>query len=226
MTPGEVLDQLVELPPVSLLLGDGSWQLAERQENRLRAAGTYTFSLHKLDADAARWLRDQSQILPARGPYRVFLACLDGAGSQAQNILLKTLEEPPPSARFILAAKRLPLVTVVSRCRVFPLGSQPAPADDAEARRLRSGVGSAIKAARSGNDALLSQVVRGWEPGHARQLSLWAAEAASGRWRQFTPDFAAGVTAAQALRVLTALSEYAGARGAPRVALDRAFLRR
>lgn len=64
----------------------------------------------------------------AEGAYRVVL--IDGAGTmndQAQNKLLKTLEEPPPGTVLILCALHPSqlLVTVRSRCQKLPLSQLP-----------------------------------------------------------------------------------------------------
>lgn len=69
---------------------------------------------------------------PMSGPRRVFV--IQGAeglgrgGADSGNSLLKTLEEPPPYAHFILTARSLTGVmpTIVSRCQVVPFGLLPA----------------------------------------------------------------------------------------------------
>jgi DNA polymerase III subunit gamma/tau len=73
--------------------------------------------------DSVRDLREQVKMLPTKGAkYKVFI--LDEAHmltTEAFNALLKTLEEPPPHAIFVLATtdvhKLLP--TVLSRCQRF-----------------------------------------------------------------------------------------------------------
>ena len=79
-----------------------------------------------------RELMDEMAYAPAQGRFRVLI--MDevhalGAGPKAAafNPLLKTLEEPPPHARFILATtdpQRLP-ATVRSRCLCFSLSPIP-----------------------------------------------------------------------------------------------------
>lgn len=69
---------------------------------------------------------------PMGGPKRVFI--IEGAdglgrgGADSGNSLLKTLEEPPAYAHFILTARSLTglLPTIVSRCQVVPFGLLPA----------------------------------------------------------------------------------------------------
>jgi len=69
---------------------------------------------------------------PIAGPKRVFIIDgaegLRGTNEVAGNSILKTLEEPPPYAHFILTAEALAglMPTVVSRCQVVRFGLSPA----------------------------------------------------------------------------------------------------
>jgi len=69
---------------------------------------------------------------PMAGPKRVFIIDgaegLRGSNEVAGNSILKTLEEPPPYAHFILIAEALAglMPTVVSRCQVVRFGLSPA----------------------------------------------------------------------------------------------------
>jgi DNA polymerase III, delta subunit len=213
MTPEQAREFLGgRLPPALLLLGPGGWDLGAE----LHGDG---FVVDALTAASARDVRARAQYQPLSGEL-VIRVQLDGAAPLAQNILLKTLEEPPDWARFILCATRSPLPTVASRCEIITLaGGAGLPADT----RSKTLVCTAIRAARTGAPGLLAQAVRGWEPDQARLLRTWATEAASGRWQVFGPDSAPGVTQGQALRVLAELSRLAGSRLAPHVALDRVF---
>ena len=71
-----------------------------------------------------RDLVDNARYAPADGRYKVYIVDEVHMLSQASfNGLLKTLEEPPPHARFILATtevRKLP-VTVLSRCQRYDL---------------------------------------------------------------------------------------------------------
>ncbi|MDB5988477.1 MAG: polymerase subunit gamma/tau [Nevskia sp.] len=74
--------------------------------------------------DNVRELIDNAQYSPARGRYKVYLIDeVHMLSKPAFNALLKTLEEPPPHVKFILATtdpqKLLP--TVLSRCLQFNL---------------------------------------------------------------------------------------------------------
>jgi DNA polymerase-3 subunit gamma/tau len=74
--------------------------------------------------DDTRDLLDNVQYAPARGRYKVYLIDEVHMLSRSSfNALLKTLEEPPPHVKFLLATtdpQKLP-VTVLSRCLQFNL---------------------------------------------------------------------------------------------------------
>lgn len=79
--------------------------------------------------DETRELMDNVQYAPARGRYKVYL--IDEVhmfSAHSFNALLKTLEEPPPHVKFLLATtdpQKMP-VTVLSRCLQFHLRQLPA----------------------------------------------------------------------------------------------------
>src|SRR4051812_13642020 len=79
--------------------------------------------------DNVRDLIDNAQYAPSRGRYKVYLIDeVHMLSKPAFNALLKTLEEPPPHVKFILATtdpQRLP-ITVLSRCLQFNLRRLPA----------------------------------------------------------------------------------------------------
>lgn len=74
--------------------------------------------------DDTRELLENVQYLPARGRYKVYLIDeVHMLSASSFNALLKTLEEPPPHVKFLLATtdpKRVP-ITVLSRCLQFNL---------------------------------------------------------------------------------------------------------
>lgn len=74
--------------------------------------------------DDTRELLDNVQYAPARGRYKVYLIDeVHMLSGHSFNALLKTLEEPPPHVKFLLATtdpQKLP-VTVLSRCLQFSL---------------------------------------------------------------------------------------------------------
>jgi DNA polymerase-3 subunit gamma/tau len=75
-----------------------------------------------------RELLDNVQYAPTRGRYKVYLIDeVHMLSNHSFNALLKTLEEPPPHVKFLLATtdpQRLP-VTVLSRCLQFNLKRLP-----------------------------------------------------------------------------------------------------
>jgi len=99
----------------------------ECQQCREITAGN-SFNVIEIDAasnrgiDSIRDLREKVMMPPSTGKYKVYV--LDEAHmltTEAFNALLKTLEEPPPYAIFVMATtdvhKMLP--TVISRCQPF-----------------------------------------------------------------------------------------------------------
>ena len=90
-------------------------------------AGT-SLNIHELDAasnnsvDDIRNLVDQVRFAPQAGRYKVYIVDeVHMLSSSAFNAFLKTLEEPPPFAIFILATteKHKILPTILSRCQIF-----------------------------------------------------------------------------------------------------------
>ena len=87
-----------------------------------------SFSIHELDAasnnsvDDIRSLIDQVRIPPQTGKYKIYIIDeVHMLSQQAFNAFLKTLEEPPAYAIFILATteKHKILPTILSRCQIF-----------------------------------------------------------------------------------------------------------
>jgi len=87
-----------------------------------------SMNIHELDAasnnsvDDIRALIDQVRIPPQIGKYKVFIIDeVHMLSTQAFNAFLKTLEEPPAHAIFILATteKHKILPTILSRCQIY-----------------------------------------------------------------------------------------------------------
>lgn len=87
-----------------------------------------SYNIHELDAasnnsvDDIRSLIEQVRIPPAIGKYKVFIIDeVHMLSSAAFNAFLKTLEEPPHHALFILATteKHKVLPTILSRCQIY-----------------------------------------------------------------------------------------------------------
>ncbi|MBP7556638.1 MAG: DNA polymerase III subunit gamma/tau [Chitinophagaceae bacterium] len=87
-----------------------------------------SMNIHELDAasnnsvDDIRTLVEQVRFAPQAGKYKVYIIDeVHMLSSSAFNAFLKTLEEPPPYAIFILATteKHKILPTILSRCQIF-----------------------------------------------------------------------------------------------------------
>ena len=87
-----------------------------------------SFNIHELDAasnnkvDDIRSLTDQVRIPPQIGKYSIYIIDeVHMLSSSAFNAFLKTLEEPPAHAIFILATteKHKIIPTILSRCQIF-----------------------------------------------------------------------------------------------------------
>jgi len=104
--------------------------LAKRinQEDSTTEDEDFAFNIFELDAasnnsvDDIRSLTDQVRIPPQTGKYKVYIIDEVHMLSQAAfNAFLKTLEEPPAHAIFILATteKHKIIPTILSRCQIF-----------------------------------------------------------------------------------------------------------
>lgn len=77
--------------------------------------------------DTIRDIRNKAYILPNEAPFQIFIileaSCM---GEESQNALLKILEEPPETARFILAARSRDDLrqTILSRVSEFQLNDE------------------------------------------------------------------------------------------------------
>lgn len=87
-----------------------------------------SFNIHELDAasnnsvDDIRNLIDQVRFAPQSGKYKVYIIDeVHMLSTQAFNAFLKTLEEPPSYAIFILATteKHKIIPTILSRCQIY-----------------------------------------------------------------------------------------------------------
>jgi len=99
-----------------------------QQDSEASADEDFAFNIFELDAasnnsvDDIRSLTDQVRIPPQTGKYKVYIIDEVHMLSQAAfNAFLKTLEEPPAHAIFILATteKHKIIPTILSRCQIF-----------------------------------------------------------------------------------------------------------
>ena len=100
----------------------------DSQPADLGLSGNTPMNIYELDAasnnsvDDIRNLIDQVRYPPQQGRYKVYIIDeVHMLSNQAFNAFLKTLEEPPPYAIFILATteKHKVIPTILSRCQIF-----------------------------------------------------------------------------------------------------------
>jgi hypothetical protein len=202
------------------------------------------------DLTAAGAREVQQFIATGRAPKWVLID-LDSATEATQNILLKTLEEPPANVRFILVGSRPPLPTIVSRCVVFRVGVLPTaqveevmvqqgmdpavarkqaplgggrvrPAMEGVSSQSRSRVSAVLRACAETDAGKLDTALAEWDAEDHELLGRWAAEAAVGRWRVFDRAFAPGVDQRFARALLGALAGHSLA--SPRLAAQAALV--
>ena len=133
-------------------------------------------SLDVIEIDAAsntgvdniRDIRDSIQFAPARARFKIYIIDeVHMLSTGAFNALLKTLEEPPPHAKFIFATTevdKLP-ATIISRCQRFDLRRIPTAEIVKALKRIATAEG-----VTADNDALLA-IARGAEGGMRDALS-------------------------------------------------------
>jgi len=119
--------------------------------------------------DEIRDLRDKVKYPPTVGRYKVYIIDeVHMLSTGAFNALLKTLEEPPAHAVFILATtepQRLP-ATILSRCQRFDFKRIPASLIEKRLRQVLESVGS------EADDEAVSLVARAAEGGMRDALSI------------------------------------------------------
>ncbi len=104
--------------------------------------------------DTIRDIRQRAYIMPNEAPYQIFIILeASGMGEEAQNALLKILEEPPVTARFILASRSRDdfRQTILSRVTPFAISE-----DSGQAAGEKENA-KAVKAATDIFTALLSK---------------------------------------------------------------------
>lgn len=103
-------------------------RILARQINGFDETQTNSMNIYELDAasnnsvDDIRSLIDQVRYPPQQGTHKVYIIDeVHMLSNQAFNAFLKTLEEPPPYAVFILATteKHKVIPTILSRCQIF-----------------------------------------------------------------------------------------------------------
>ena len=86
-------------------------------------ADVYIREYARFGADDARSLRDRAMLRSTSGASRIFIIATPSMTSEAQNALLKTLEEPPADSMFffIVSAPQSLLPTLRSRMQILSL---------------------------------------------------------------------------------------------------------
>lgn len=77
----------------------------------------------------SRWLKDWAARRPVKYPVKCAVLAVSAITGEAQNSLLKTLEEPAPDTHFFILADQtgLFLPTVLSRCQIIDLSGAAVP---------------------------------------------------------------------------------------------------
>lgn len=85
----------------------------------------YVREYRQFGVDEARELRGRASSKAVAGDRRIFITATPGMTNEAQNVLLKTLEEPPADAMFffIVPAPEMLLSTLRSRAQMLVLAS-------------------------------------------------------------------------------------------------------
>lgn len=146
--------------------------------------------------DAVRTLREDVFVLPNEAPVRVFILCdVQNMTEQAQNSLLKVLEEPPSHVRFILTCEQRTQVLETVRSRVFTVSLGTVSADEAKRvlrLRLPNQTEEELDRAAGLWGGNIGQAIDGLSDGSYREIL------------EILPPLAAAITAPTELALLTA----------------------
>lgn len=224
---GEVVGLLERgLPPVALLLGPpsvGKWTLTHHLADHHAFAQVDRFTAPDgLRVDTVRTIRRFVSSRPF-GALKLVQIRLDGSTEPALNALLKTLEEPPATVRFLLTCSTRTLPTITSRAQVFRLGllsaeelrdiliaegmSKPVATRAAALGRgqvktaltvdtsddAKSNVLTVMRAVSSGDRDLFERAFRFFDDNSRDLLLCWLREAITGQWAIFTEDDSFGM---------------------------------
>ncbi len=147
-----------------------------------------------LTVDAIRRVREEAFVLPNEAAYRVvILADAQTMTVQAQNALLKILEEPPAHVLFILTCDNRTALLETIRSRCVCLALSPVPWEEAApvlCRRLPGEGEDALRRAHELFGGYIGQVIDGVQEGTFRQVL------------ELVPQFATALTALSELPLL------------------------
>lgn len=106
--------------------------------------------------DTIRDIRSKAYIMPNEAPWQIFIILeASGMGEEAQNALLKILEEPPATARFILASRSRDdfRQTILSRVSTFAVSEDSGQAaGEKENLKASNGAKEILKALSTKNE--------------------------------------------------------------------------
>jgi hypothetical protein len=234
-----------ELPPVVLLLGPpsvGKWTMCHRLAEIHNVGMVDRFLCPDgFTAAVARSVLSFVGKAPF-GQFKLVQARLDGSTNQALNVLLKTLEEPPVTAKFLLTSAARPLATIASRAQIYRLGLltdkevydillghgySPVAAARASvlgrgqvkvamsmdsAESSRAAVLQVIRALAAGDRDMFERALKGWDTTTVELLHVWLLERITGRWAHFSEADSFGITTRRALAMFAALNQLPAAQ--------------
>lgn len=115
-----------ELPHAALLLGPRSTGKRTIVDHVISHHGYREVDVvggdQRLLVPLAEEIIERCKVRPIGKTGRLVTADLDGASSEAANMVLKLIEEPPAKTKFLFTASRQPLLTIMSRCHVYRTG--------------------------------------------------------------------------------------------------------
>lgn len=206
-----------DLPPVTLFTGPphtGKKTAAYILMMRHAPGVLDRVWISSLTAESLGYVQRAALIAPFGGSCKVVVICLDGATTTVLPRLLKLLEEPPSTARFILISVADVPATLRSRSYKVRFGllldgdvaavlQSKGMAADMAAKMAPFGGGQvrpamqvsnaqaqvlrAVRAALCRNAADLATATKDWDSECERLLAVWCCERVSSRWRVFQP---------------------------------------
>ncbi len=134
--------------------------------------------------DTVRELREQAYILPNEAKRRVFILCdVQAMTEQAQNALLKVLEEPPSHVVFILTCEQRAQVLETVLSRVLPIalsGVTTAQATEVLSRLLPDRTEEELSRAAALWGGVIGQAVQGLQDGAYQDVLNWIPQIVQG----------------------------------------------
>ena len=134
--------------------------------------------------DVVRTLREDAYVLPNEAPVKVFILCdVQTMTDQAQNALLKLLEEPPAHVRLILTCENRSQLLETVRSRLFTValsGVTPSAAAAMLRRQLPDRSEEELLRAATLWGGVIGQAQRSLQDGSYREILEWLPPLAQG----------------------------------------------